>query len=84
MSASGATGACGGSPSATSRGAALTHGFGEQGVGEPLAPVGPGRDELGDDAVSIGDEHRLASSREADVLAQPVLQGLQADRTFAR
>ncbi len=47
-------------------------------VGERV-PRFPRRPHLGDDAVAIGDQYRLAGSGETDVLAQAVVQLLDPD-----
>src|SRR6266568_5473846 len=58
--------------------------IGEECVRHLWAPAGAGRHQLGDHAVALGDEHHLALLREADILAQLVLQDLEADGAHGR
>lgn len=51
------------------------------GVNTPLSPAGARRHQLGDHVFAILDEDHLALLREADVLAQSVLQGMEGDGT---
>src|SRR5439155_15606917 len=58
---------------------AAAHRLGEASVGQQRAPACAGRPELGDDAVAVCDEHRFAGRRQANVLAEPVFERLEAD-----
>ena len=57
----------------------LSHRLDEQNVGKQGASRRVGRDQPGYDPVAVRDQHRLTAGRQADVLAEAVLEHLQTN-----